>query len=147
MADAEHCQLQDDRHWLGLHWSFCSDNLWWADESRARCHQQFSVQQFFRWRKVGQWNHQHSDVRRSHHRFKGHVQRRCVNLNERRFPLTQTHLDSGGPIQITLEDNQCLYHVIGITSFGSPFCGQKNSPGVYTRVSAYIGWIEGKVWR
>jgi secreted trypsin-like serine protease len=46
--------------------------------------------------------------------------------------------DSGSPIQVTTSDNHCLYHIIGITSFGTPFCGQKNSPGVYTRVSYYL---------
>lgn len=53
----------------------------------------------------------------------------------------------GGPIQVTTADNACLYHIIGITSFGSPFCGQRNSPGVYTRTSSYLDWIEEKVWR
>jgi secreted trypsin-like serine protease len=54
--------------------------------------------------------------------------------------------DSGGPLQITLEDNLCVYHVVGLTSFSSIGCGGENSPGVYTRVSAYIDWIESNVW-
>lgn len=56
-------------------------------------------------------------------------------------------IDSGGPIQVSTATNICLYHIVGITSFGSPFCGQRNSPGVYTRVSSYLDWIESKVWQ
>lgn len=37
------------------------------------------------------------------------------------------------------------YNIIVITSFGA-FCGGRKSPSVYTRVSAYIDWIESKVW-
>jgi secreted trypsin-like serine protease len=54
--------------------------------------------------------------------------------------------DSGGPLQINFKDNPCVYYVVGITSFSSIGCGEENSPGVYTRVSEYIDWIESKVW-
>ncbi|XP_017783265.1 PREDICTED: serine protease snake-like [Nicrophorus vespilloides] len=48
--------------------------------------------------------------------------------------------DSGGPLSIKEEK----YHVVhGITSFGKA-CGV--APGVYTRVSNYVGWIEDNVW-
>lgn len=53
--------------------------------------------------------------------------------------------DSGGPIQIILPDSKCMYHIVGVTSFGG-VCGGKNSPSIYTRVSSYIEWIEQKVW-
>ncbi|XP_077293962.1 serine protease snk-like isoform X2 [Arctopsyche grandis] len=58
--------------------------------------------------------------------------------------------DSGGPLQIYHDDVDCkktfpLHVVLGVTSFGR-FCGFKNSPGVYTRVSEYIEWIEESVW-
>lgn len=53
--------------------------------------------------------------------------------------------DSGGPIEVTSRGNQCVHHVIGVTSFGKR-CGLPNAPGVYTRVSAYRTWIEGVVW-
>ncbi|KAJ8961845.1 hypothetical protein NQ318_021462 [Aromia moschata] len=44
------------------------------------------------------------------------------------------------------EDVRCMYDVVGITSFGKS-CGlEKDLPGVYTRVSGYIEWIEGIVW-
>ncbi|XP_043488646.1 serine protease snake-like isoform X2 [Polistes fuscatus] len=53
--------------------------------------------------------------------------------------------DSGGPLQILHPRYSCLYQVIGITSFGEG-CAILNSPGVYTRVSYYLNWIEDIVW-
>lgn len=53
--------------------------------------------------------------------------------------------DSGGPLQVTSHNNQCVFHIVGITSFGK-VCAARNSPGVYTRVSKYIPWIERHVW-
>jgi len=54
--------------------------------------------------------------------------------------------DSGGPIQIKHNSYTCMYSQIGITSFAGQFCGEKDSPAVYTRISNYIAWIEGIVW-
>lgn len=34
---------------------------------------------------------------------------------------------------------------VGIVSFGPKNCGLKNVPGVYTRVSKYIDWIEANI--
>ena len=45
--------------------------------------------------------------------------------------------DSGGPF--ALLDGQ-RYFLEGITSFGNG-CARPNTPGVYTRVSAYLEWI------
>ncbi|XP_044742119.1 serine protease snake-like [Chrysoperla carnea] len=53
--------------------------------------------------------------------------------------------DSGGPIVVSNQKNHCLFYVIGVTSFGKA-CALVNSPGVYTRVSSYIEWIESHVW-
>lgn len=53
--------------------------------------------------------------------------------------------DSGGPIQIMAQGNSCVYYVIGITSFGKS-CAVSNAPGVYTKVSYYLNWIERVVW-
>ena len=53
--------------------------------------------------------------------------------------------DSGGPLQVSSHNNRCVFHIIGITSFGK-VCAARNSPGVYTRVSKYISWIERHVW-
>lgn len=54
--------------------------------------------------------------------------------------------DSGGPIQILTPGHKCLHSIIGITSFGLARCGIRNSAAVYTRVSAYLDWIEARVW-
>ncbi|CAB3365578.1 Hypothetical predicted protein [Cloeon dipterum] len=50
--------------------------------------------------------------------------------------------DSGGPLQVKVKDSQ-LMKVVGVTSAGKG-CG--SSPGLYTRVSGYIEWIENVVW-
>ncbi|XP_068218442.1 proclotting enzyme-like [Palaemon carinicauda] len=46
--------------------------------------------------------------------------------------------DSGGPLQLQLDGK---YHLAGLVSFGHG-CGDLNSPGVYTKVTNYIDWIE-----
>ncbi|XP_039443348.1 serine protease snake-like [Culex pipiens pallens] len=53
--------------------------------------------------------------------------------------------DSGGPLQVALAGHRCLYYLVGITSFGKG-CGAVGTAGVYTRVAAYLEWIEGIVW-
>ncbi|XP_026753339.2 venom protease-like [Galleria mellonella] len=53
--------------------------------------------------------------------------------------------DSGSPLQIASKENQCIFHIIGITSFGKQ-CAKSGLPAVYTRVSSYLDWIEGIVW-
>lgn len=45
--------------------------------------------------------------------------------------------DSGGPLMAQKEGR---YYQHGITSWGYG-CGERNSPGVYTRVVNYIPWI------
>ncbi|XP_053661011.1 anionic trypsin-2-like [Anopheles marshallii] len=52
--------------------------------------------------------------------------------------------DSGGPLQITTNDEACVAHVIGVTSYGVA-CGS-SIPAIYTRVSKYVSWIESIVW-
>ncbi|CAG9130131.1 unnamed protein product [Plutella xylostella] len=57
--------------------------------------------------------------------------------------------DSGGPLQVKINlppsSNASMHYVIGVTSFGVG-CARPNTPGVYTRVSSYIDWIENIVW-
>ncbi|XP_050305685.1 serine protease snake-like [Anthonomus grandis grandis] len=54
--------------------------------------------------------------------------------------------DSGGPIQVILDQPYCMYNIIGVTSFGQ-FCGMANSPAIYTNVKNYISWIEDTIWK
>ncbi|XP_017783435.1 PREDICTED: serine protease snake-like [Nicrophorus vespilloides] len=51
--------------------------------------------------------------------------------------------DSGGPLQTKNELGVFFIH--GVTAFGKP-CLLTSSPGVYTRVSNYLRWIEESVW-
>ncbi len=48
--------------------------------------------------------------------------------------------DSGGPLVYRTNVGEPFYQ-IGITSFGTKECGT-GTPAVYTRVSAYLDWIE-----
>lgn len=47
--------------------------------------------------------------------------------------------DTGGPLQC--EDQDGRFHLVGITSFGFG-CGRPNYPGVYTKISEYIDFID-----
>ncbi|MGH0182723.1 UNVERIFIED_CONTAM: hypothetical protein FKN15_010323 [Acipenser sinensis] len=49
--------------------------------------------------------------------------------------------DSGGPLVCSSGGRMNL---IGIISWGDG-CGKKDTPGVYTRVSKYLGWIQNKI--
>ncbi|XP_058818843.1 uncharacterized protein LOC131681809 [Topomyia yanbarensis] len=69
-------------------------------------------------------------------RFGLHEQHICA-VDER---MDTCEGDSGGPLQIKLMHNSKVTpFVVGITSFGST-CGT-STPGVYTRVADYHGWI------
>lgn len=50
--------------------------------------------------------------------------------------------DSGGPFTLTFGNWKSL---VGVTSFGPNACNREKLPGVYTRVSSFIDWIEEKV--
>lgn len=46
--------------------------------------------------------------------------------------------DSGGPVSVKVANGQHI--LLGITSFGNG-CGRRGTPGVYTKVSTYLNWI------
>jgi secreted trypsin-like serine protease len=47
--------------------------------------------------------------------------------------------DSGGPLVATGGDG--VPRLVGVVSFGGNECGVSEPPGVYTRVSAFAGWV------
>ncbi|XP_037777552.1 proclotting enzyme-like [Penaeus monodon] len=49
--------------------------------------------------------------------------------------------DSGGPLAVQVDGK---YVLLGITSYGHG-CATPGVPGVYTRVSSFIPWIEGHI--
>lgn len=49
--------------------------------------------------------------------------------------------DSGGPLMIKKDDK---FELAGVTSWGLS-CAGANSPGVYTRISKYVKWINNIV--
>ncbi|GAB0087375.1 hypothetical protein DMENIID0001_016720 [Sergentomyia squamirostris] len=56
--------------------------------------------------------------------------------------------DSGGPLSFYIYRPRIslnIYYIVGVTSYGEK-CDSK-SPTLYTRVSSYLDWIEGIVWK
>ncbi|XP_071481913.1 LOW QUALITY PROTEIN: enteropeptidase-like [Diadema antillarum] len=51
--------------------------------------------------------------------------------------------DSGGPLACEGDDGR--WHLVGITSYGNQGCGDPGYPGVYTRVSSYLGFIQQSI--
>lgn len=49
--------------------------------------------------------------------------------------------DSGGPLVCQAESR---WYLVGITSWGSG-CGDRNKPGVYTKVSSVLPWIYSNI--
>lgn len=52
--------------------------------------------------------------------------------------------DSGGPLMGNYKDGQgnSYTYLAGLVSYGPSPCGMEGWPGVYTRVSNYVDWIE-----
>ncbi|XP_036229846.1 serine protease easter isoform X2 [Bactrocera oleae] len=54
--------------------------------------------------------------------------------------------DSGGPLMFAQSVNgREAYFLVGVVSFGPSPCGQEGFPGVYTRVDAFISWIQNTI--
>jgi secreted trypsin-like serine protease len=52
----------------------------------------------------------------------------------------------GGPLMRYYERGAIPYYFLaGIVSYGPRNCGTPDIPGVYTRASSYIDWIQGKI--
>ena len=75
-----------------------------------------------------------------------------MNTCQEKFSVDETHLcaggekgkdscsgDSGGGLFSEVGEGK--WQVVGIVSYGSKRCGN-GTPGVYTRVSQYLQWIE-----
>nr|ABC33917.1 trypsin-like serine proteinase [Penaeus chinensis] len=52
--------------------------------------------------------------------------------------------DGGSPLNY-FDVNTSRFYVVGIVSFGSSKCGSSDTPGGYTRVGAYLGWINDTI--
>lgn len=70
-----------------------------------------------------------------------------MHINKFNIILLLFQGDSGGPLFTDQVSPWplCLFRQVGITSTGLP-CAQENSPGLYTRISSFIPWIESIVW-
>lgn len=54
--------------------------------------------------------------------------------------------DSGGPLMFQdIVNGRPVYFVAGIVSFGPSLCGVEGWPAIYTRVGAFIDWIEATI--
>ncbi|XP_062427214.1 serine protease 55 [Rhea pennata] len=67
----------------------------------------------------------------------------CAGLEEGGKDACQG--DSGGPLVCT-HGNTMKWFAIGIVSWGEG-CGEKQSPGIYTAVYSYLGWIQAETAR
>lgn len=66
----------------------------------------------------------------------------CAGFKSKAHP--EICLSSGSPLQVYSNEN-CMYSIIGVTSFGSE-CLIYYYPDVYIRVSHFIDWIEANAF-
>lgn len=50
--------------------------------------------------------------------------------------------DSGGPLMAVMQNR---WHLVGVVSYGSIYCGTKDVPAIYTRVGSYLDWVVEKI--
>lgn len=55
--------------------------------------------------------------------------------------------DSGGPLVASDTSNprQIYTYLVGLVSYGPSPCGQEGWPGVYTKVSEYVDWVQNSL--
>ena len=54
--------------------------------------------------------------------------------------------DSGGPLVAEDRTSRLVsYYLVGLVSYGPSPCGQAGWPGVYTKVSEYVDWIQNSL--
>lgn len=82
------------------------------------------------------------------------VRKELTHINENTFNhlfLAKSNGDSGGPLMKYNEKNDVSYwYIVGIVSFGisdpqGGACGVVGRPGVYTKVSEYLEWINQNI--
>ncbi|XP_013792928.1 proclotting enzyme-like, partial [Limulus polyphemus] len=80
----------------------------------------------------------------------------CRKAYEKEIPITDKYMcagyanggkdacqgDSGGPLMLPANDT--FFYLVGIVSFGKK-CALPNYPGVYTRVTEFLDWIEANI--
>lgn len=71
-------------------------------------------------------------------------ERATIHLISKLQTIISSQGDSGGPLILKVDRDITYSYVVGITSFGQA-CGGA-PPSIYSRVSAYIDWIEDIVW-
>lgn len=56
------------------------------------------------------------------------------------FQIDSCQGDSGGPL-VLWDGSKKRWYLVGVVSFGKK-CASKDTPGVYTRISKQLAWIQ-----
>jgi secreted trypsin-like serine protease len=51
--------------------------------------------------------------------------------------------DAGGSLVVPDGSSEDLAVLYGLVSWGSSFCAEPRGPGVFTRITPFVGWIRG----